>query len=714
VVHPGSAGSVDWKPDQALLDAVSIATLAVDRNGVVVAVNQYAAGHLGADEAALLGAPLTAILFADSEHGAAGEVLRQALGGTRWTGELPVRGRDDIVSPAALSFSPVIAGGEVVGALLHIEDGTTSRTRSRRLSERLARLARVTAELLFAEHVDAVTKIVINHMADAAGATVASLSMLVDDDTLVLVGLRGGLEGAAARWATYPVAADTPAGETVRTGRALVMTGRSEIRGRYPELESAAEGERSMVCLPLRIGTRVIGVVTMSFPGRRTFDSAEMEFFHLLADTCAQALDRMQAVETASLEAAKLQFLADASAELSGSLDYQATLRNIADLAVPQWADWCAISLAEDGVLHTLAVAHSDPDKVALAEEYQRRYPPDPESGGGAYQVLRTGRSELVSEIPDEMLTAAASEPEQLQMLRDLDFASALLVPLRLNDKVVGVLTWVSGPDRRRFGPADQVFAEELASRAAVAIENSQLHSELREVADRLQRVVMPPPLPEIEGWELAAHYQSAGHTDVGGDFYDIVALDEDRLALFVGDVMGRGVQAVTAMAQMRSAVRTLVGVEPEPQWVLRRLDTLFARYDLDQLVTMVYVVIDRRRDTVTIANAGHPAPVIIRSDGDVEQLGLQGDLLLGIGDSARSTVTVPFRVGDTLLTYTDGLIERHSEDIDAGQQRLLERSRSLAHGDLAGELRAVVADVRDPERDDDIAAVAMRRHQPG
>jgi PAS domain S-box-containing protein len=714
VVVPGSAGSADWRPDQALLDAVSIATFAIDRNGEVVAHNQHAASRLGAPAEQLLGKPFSTVLFADTELGAAGEVLRQVLAGTRWTGELPIRGRDDVVMPAAISMSPVLGDGDVIGALLLVEDGATSGSRSRRLADRLARLARVTAELLFAEDVDAVTKIVINHMADAAGATVASLSMLVDDDTLVLVGLRGGLEGAAARWATYPVAADTPAGETVRTGRPLVMSGRSEIRGRYPELESAAEGERSMVCLPLRIGTRVIGVVTMSFPGRRTFDGAEMEFFHLLADTCAQALDRMQALETASLEAAKLQFLADASAELSGNLDYQATLRNIADLAVPRWADWCAISLAEDGVLHTLAVAHTDPEKVALAEEYQRRYPPDPESGRGAYQVLRTGRSELTTEITDEMMTAAVSDPEQLQMLRDLDFASALLVPLRLKDKVVGVLTWVSGADRRRFGPADQVFAEELASRAAVAIENAQLHSELREVADRLQRVVLPPPLPEVDGWELAAHYQSAGHTDVGGDFYDIVALDEDRVALIVGDVMGRGVQAVTAMAQMRSAVRTLVGVEPEPQWVLRRLDTLFARYEFDQLVTMVYAVVDRRRNTVTIANAGHPAPMIIHPDGDAEPLGLQGDLLLGVGDSARSTVTVPFRVGDTLLTYTDGLIERHSEDIDAGQRRLLERSRSLAQGDLASELRAVVADVHDPDRDDDIAAVAMRRRQPG
>lgn len=714
MVGPVPGEAADWRPDQALLDAVSIATLGVDRAGRVVALNREAADHLGEGAEGVIGTGLVDHLFAPPDRGAAVEVLRQVLlGGVRWTGELPVRGRDGI-GPAALSMSPVKTGGDVVGALLLIEDVTSTPGRSRRLADRLARLARVTAELLFAEDVDAVTKIVINHMADAAGATVASLSMLVDDDTLVLVGLRGGREGAASRWATYAVSANTPAGETVRTARPLVLSGRDAIRYRYPGLESAAEGERTMVCMPLRVGARVIGVTTMSFPGRRTFDGAEMEFFHLLADTCAQALDRMQAVESAASEAAKLQFLADASAELSSSLDYQATLRSVAQLAVPRWADWCSIALVEDGALHTLAVAHVDPAKVAIAEDYQRRFPPDPEADQGAYQVLRTGRSELMPQITDEMLTAAVSNPEQLAILRELDFASALLVPLRVKEKVVGVMTWVSGEGDRRFGPSDLAFAEEVAGRAAVAIENAQLHSELREVADRLQRVVLPQPLPEIAGWELAARYESAGHTDVGGDFYDLLALDDDRVAVFVGDVMGRGVQAVTAMAQMRSAVRTLVGVEPEPQWVLRRLDTLFSRHELDQLVTMVYVIADRRHDSLTIANAGHPAPIVVRANGEVEQVGPQGDLLLGVGDSARSAVTVPFRVGDTLLAYTDGIIERRSEDIDAGQRRLLEQARRLARGTLADELRDVVADVRDPSRDDDIAAVAMRRLAAG
>jgi serine phosphatase RsbU (regulator of sigma subunit) len=700
---PGSA--VPWQADQALLDAISIATLAVGRDGKVVALNRAALERF--ETADVLGAQILD-LFGEGDRGAVDEVLQQALHGVGWAGELELRGRGDASSTAALTLSPVVVGDDTVGAVVLV-DHAAGDTGARRLADRLTRLARATAELVFAEHVDAVTKIVIDHMADAAGATVGSLSV-VDGDTLVLVGLRGGRDGAASRWATYPIAANTPAGETVRTGRVLVLNGRDEIRRRYPDLEAAAEGERSMVCLPLHIGARVIGVVTMSFPGRRLFDAAELEFFHLLADTCAQALERMRAVEAASSEAAKLQFLADASAQLASSLDYEATLRSIARLAVPRWADWCAISLARDGVLHTLAVAHNDPGKVALAEEYQHRFPPDPNSGRGAYQVLRTGQSELTSLSTDEMLTTAVSDPEQLRMLRELDFVSALLVPLRRGDKVAGVLTWVSGADRRRFGPADQVFAEEIASRAAIAIENAQLHSELREVADRLQRVVLPPPLPEVDGWELAAHYQPAGHTDVGGDFFDILALDDDRTAVFVGDVMGRGLQAVTAMAQIRSAVRTLVGVEPEPQWVRRLHDALFAHYEFEQLVTMVYVVADRRRDTVTVANAGHPAPLIVRANGDVEQLGLQGDLLLGAGDSARSTVTVPFRVGDALLSYTDGLIERRDEDIDVGQRRLLERSRHLATGELSAELRAVVADVHDPDRDDDIAAVAMRR----
>ncbi|HEX5561346.1 MAG TPA: GAF domain-containing protein, partial [Nocardioidaceae bacterium] len=178
----------------------------------------------------------------------------------------------------------------------------------------------------------------IEHAAAATGATVASLSLLVDDQTLLLKGLSGGTEGTASRWATYPLASNTPAAEVVRTATPLFMTSREEIHGRYPDLERAAEGERSMVALPLRAGARALGSVTLSFPGRRHFDAAEVEFLSILADTCAMSIARLQALADADDQATKLKFLADASAELASSLDYQATLTKVARLAVPDFA----------------------------------------------------------------------------------------------------------------------------------------------------------------------------------------------------------------------------------------------------------------------------------------------------------------------------------------------------------------------------------------
>jgi GAF domain-containing protein len=689
-----------------ILHALPGAGLVVDAERRVVAANDAAQAMFGRIHGELVGS-LLGDQFADSVRGAVDEILGQVLGGRDWHGDLPLdEGLADASRHAGVSVSAIRVGEDLGGALVLAEPISSP---DHRVADQLSRLARVSSELLFAENLDSVTNVVIEHIADAAGATVASLSLMLDDDTLMLAGLRGGREGASTRWATYSVADLTPAGDAVRSGRTLVLSGRAEIKQRYPHLESAAEGERSMICLPLKIADRPLGVATLTFPGKRAFDAAELEFFHLLADICAQAVDRMQALAEVAEQTTKLQFLADASVELASSLDYESTLANVARLAVPQFADWCSIALAQDGALRTLAVAHVDPEKVQLAQDYQARYPSDPESGTGPYEVLRTGRSEL-TEITDEMLEAAVRDPEQLAILRALNFRSALLVPLKVKDRVAGVITWVTGEIGRHFGQDDVAFGEDLARRAAVAIDNSQLHTELREVAVRLQRAVLPAGLPVLDGWEMAASYLPAGRSDAGGDFYDVLPLADGRLAFFVGDVMGRGVHAAAAMAQMRSAVRTLIAVDERPKVVLSRLDMLFQRFEMDQLVTMVYGFFDPSSDELTLVNAGHPRPVLIRADGTIEDVETGDDLLLGAGPGQRVQVTLPFGPGDLLLAFTDGLIERRDEDIDAGQQRLLEACLILSTGDLSEQLDGLIDAVRDKTSDDDVASLAIRR----
>ena len=695
--------------DVRLLDGLRLAAVLLDPERRVLHANRTALEFFGTTPQKLLGRSAVEALFEPGEQGPAEEVLAKVLSGSRWEGELPVAGRDDRAGRTHLSITALHREGHVDGALLLAEDAGSSRARAQRLAERLTRLASVTAELLTADDVPAVTQIVIEHITDAAGATVASLSVPVDDATLRLVGLRGGREGAAHRWETYPMAG-TPAGDSVLTRRPLVLSGRDEILRRYPDMETASDGERSVVCLPLIVADRVLGVATMSFPGRRTFDGAEMEFFRVMSDTCAQAIDRVHAMAEASDQATKLTFLARATDELASSLDYERTLRNVARLAVPWFADWCSIALGIDGQLRTLAVEHVDPAKVALAQEFERRFPQDPEAAGGSYQVFRTGESVLTPEITDEMIDAAVPNEEQRRLIRELNLYSAMSVPLKVGDRVLGVVTWVAGEQGRRFGPRDLTFGEDLARRAAVAIDNSQLHTELREMAVRLQRAILPAALPRVDGWEIAAHYSPAGHLDAGGDFYDVIRLENGRIALFVGDVMGRGVHAAAAMAQMRSAVRAFVAVDPSPGTVLTRLDRLFAQYDIDQLVTMMYAVADPARDEIVIANAGHPAPVVLRAGGSQSVLEVPGSLLLGAGGERRTPRTFPFGPGDLVLAFTDGLIERRNEDIDVGQRRLEEACGRLRSGMLRDHLLGLIDDVRDPFRDDDVAVLAVRR----
>ncbi|HEX8970143.1 GAF domain-containing SpoIIE family protein phosphatase [Oryzihumus sp.] len=581
---------------------------------------------------------------------------------------------------------------------------------ARHLGDRLTRLARVTAELATADTVDAVTKIVITHSADAVGATMASLTLLDGPATLRLVGLRGGDEGEAEQWASFPLDSRTPVSDVVRTGRRLVLSGAAEIAERYPESD---RGERSIVCLPLRVSTRTIGAIGLSFPAARFVDSAELEFFEILADTCAQALERVGAQEEAAKQTAKLVFLADAATELSSSLDYQTTLARVARLAVPTFADWCAIDLVEDGRLNRLAVEHVDPAKVQLAIDLEQRYPADPDAPSGAWNVMRTGRSELVREVTDEMLVAAAIDDEHLRIARELRLRSGLTVPLVARGRVLGVITWVSAESDRLYGPDDLALAEDLAKRAAIAIDNAELHSQTLAAADQLQHAVLPESLPAVPGWELASYYGPSGRTEVGGDFYDAIPLSDGRLVLFVGDVMGRGVGAAAAMAQMRAAVRAYAALDPAPATVTSRLDLMFAQYPTEQLVTLVYMVADPTRGELVVANAGHPPPVLLRRDGRSEPLPLASGPPLGIAEQPRQELTVPLERGDTLVAFTDGLIERRDEDIDRGQQRMDEAMTRLTGTDLSVALHELVAELRDASRDDDVAALAVRRGEP-
>ncbi|MCB8955972.1 MAG: SpoIIE family protein phosphatase [Nocardioides sp.] len=696
---------MSWQPSVTLLDELLVAAVVADADGEIGYANA-AARQLFGEVPTLVGSSLRDRLFAEADRGAAAEVTERVLSGAAWSGELFLVCAGDQPRELATSWSPAYADTRVTGTVLLAEDTRHARILTRRLN----RLTSVSTDLLGAETVADVATVVTDQMTDAAGATVGSISLVVDDDHLALVGIRGGLDGVAARWSSYSRHGGTPAADALSSGRPLVLVGRDDIAARYPDLERAASGERSMVCLPLVVGDRALGVVTMSFPGRRRFDAPELLFLTLLADMTAQAIDRIQAQAEATDREAKLTFLAEVSAQLSGQLDYEKTLAAVAEAAVPWFADWCAIAVADDDRLRTIAVAHADPASRPLVEDLEHRYPPAEDAVAGPYQVLRTGRSVLVPDITDEMLAFRATDEEHLDLLRRVAPRSMLICPLTTGDRVLGVIMWIAGEGSRRFVADDRSFGEDLARRAAVAIDNAELHSELRDVALRLQHAVLPERLPDLAGWETAVVYQPSGRTDAGGDFYDVVDLGEGRVAVFVGDVMGRGVHAASVMAQMRSAIRTLIALDPDPTAVMTGLDLVFERLGLEHLVTIAYAVGDRPAGELRLISAGHPAPLVLRTGGSVEVVEPDETMLLGAGGGTRNVVTVAFGPGDTALLFTDGLVERRGEDADVGTARLVAASRQLSGGPLPEFVRAVVDEVRDPTRDDDVAALAIRR----
>lgn len=439
--------------------------------------------------------------------------------------------------------------------------------------------------------------------------------------------------------------------------------------------------------------------------------TSQWEFLQIFSATCAQALDRVRAAARADRDSTRLRFLVQASAELSRSLDFRATLTRVAELAVPTLADWCAVQIVEDGVLRSLAVTHKDPDMVAMARELETRYPADPDAATGAANVARTGVSELYAEITDEMLVAGTRDEEHLRLARALGLHSALVVPLTARGRVLGVLTLLSSESRVSYTSDDVSFAEQVAARAAIAIDNAQLYSETRDVALELQRAVLPAPWQPRDGWQVAPLYQPSGRTQVGGDFYDALLLPDGRLLAVIGDVMGRGVQAAAAMAQMRAAVRGYVAIEPDPATVMSRLDCMFALYGMSELVTIVMALISPDAGTVTFCNAGHLPPVVLERDKAPRFAeGPRRLPPLGAGGADRKAVTCPFPAGSTLLLYTDGIVERRDEDIDAGLDRLLRAATPLPADDLGSWLQDLVAAAGDERGDDDVTALAVRR----
>ena len=712
----GSTGTDGWSPDITLLEAITSAVIATDLSGRILYWNSAAERLYGYSSDTMAGADVSQLLVSPEDQDVSAEIMATVRAGGTWSGEFHVRCADGSQRPVRITDSPIYRDGELVGIIGVADDVSemrAARSDANLLATRLSRLARVTAELGAAETVEQVTDIVVAQAADAVQADVASL-VLLEGEELRMIGVRGVPAEVKDRWSTFPADSRVPVAQAATTGRRVVVVGGETMREQYPDLPTRMHAEECLVALPLVVADRRLGAIGLMFASQRPLDEQELEFLGTMADSCAHALARLQAMETARLTAAKLSFLASASEELASSLDYEQTLAAVARLAVPVLADWCAVQVLQDGRLRTLAATHVDPAKVAAALALQERYPVDMSATSGAPNVARTGVSELLADIPDELLVAGATDEEHLRAIRELGLRSALVVPLITNGRILGTITLIYAESGRRYTEDDLSFAEDLARRAAMAIDNSELHTQTHEAAVRLQRAVLPDELPKIPGWEVAAHYSPADRTEVGGDFYDCMALPDGRLALVVGDVIGRGVQAASQMAAVRSALRAFISLNPDPGVVVGNLDRMFAAFEMSQFVTLLYVVVDVEHDELAMINAGHLPPFLLAPDGSATLLPVPASLPLGVGPDDRTATVLPMGRGCCIALFTDGLVERRGEDIDIGISRLGAQLQRTPGQPLEGALDDLVAALHDNDRQDDVTLLLARRSLTG
>jgi PAS domain S-box-containing protein len=406
------------------------------------------------------------------------------------------------------------------------------------------------------------------------------------------------------------------------------------------------------------------------------------------------------------------RFMAKASETLMTSLDYEQTLRNVAWLAVPEIADWCAVELIdESGARQQLVVAHRDATKLELAREL-RRYEPeqlDPDRGVG--QVLRTGESLLSQHIPDEALVQAAVDEEHLALLRSVGLRSAVLVPLKARGRTFGVMTLVNAESMRRFDEDDREFAEQVAARAAIAVDNARLATARRETAGTLQKSLLPDLVPGIDGWSVATLYRAARdaeEVEVGGDFYDFY--ESDGWLVLLGDVTGKGVEAAALTSLVRHGARFLSRYERNPSRILAGLNAALGEQPGLLLCTALCVRLHASR--AIIASAGHPSALVVRDDGRVREIGAAGPIL-GAWTGARwNDYSVPIARDETLFLYTDGVLDARGAQQRFGLRRLkrlLCEHAGLPPERLLSELEAALDDFQVGTQADDTAALALR-----
>ncbi|MCX5010222.1 SpoIIE family protein phosphatase [Streptomyces sp. NBC_00555] len=470
-------------------------------------------------------------------------------------------------------------------------------------------------------------------------------------------------------------------------GRRMTEVMLTSDGGEYERtLRAVAAGGRPVV-------GALVGLRTPGRPDRDQVRSVSLFALSQAGDTrpgvgglLVDVTDREHAILEATAARRRLALLDRAGARIGTTLDLHVTARELIDTVVPEFCDGAVVELVERApddpevfdpelplVTRRIASGTILPppaDELVSGLEHIT-YPP----GSSIHATLSTGRPVCVP-VNEEFATRTVIHQERARLLLASGLADILIAPLIARGTVQGITMFGRAANRPAFSEEDLGLAGELASRAALCLDNARLYDRVREIALTLQRALLPSATGAGPYVRVAHRYLPAGHvTEVGGDWYDVISLPGDRVALVVGDVMGHGVKAAAAMGRLRITAKALARHHADPGELLAELDAC-AREAGIELATCLYLVYDPATGRARMANAGHPPLLVRLPDGTVDTVAQAPGVPLGVGGFPYQTTELDLPEGATLALYTDGLIETRGRDIEAGMEALRDQLR--------------------------------------
>ncbi|MFB6644165.1 SpoIIE family protein phosphatase [Streptomyces chartreusis] len=654
-------------------DLLPLALWVVDGDGRLVQWSLAAQDLLGHTPEQMVGQDAKRVLVPEKNHELADRLARSVRTGAAVVARLPVRHRDGTLVDMELWHCP-FADSRGRPGLLAIAAETSAVERMR---DALAAL-----EGLFAQ-------------------SPIGLAMLGPDLRFLRV------NEALARMDRVPVAehigrrvteiaAGTEALESVM--RRVLDRGEAVVDYRYTSASADPKRQRTWSCsyAPLLGGAgQRVGVIAS------LIDVTQEQRAHLEAERARR----------------RLALLAEAGTQMGSTLDLTQTAQEVVRVLVPRLADSADVQLLEEAVApdETAASAHGVVRRAA-ASFMDPAAPADHLAVGRTLQIPRGSVYEqVISEGRPMNLYLSDIGPlipgpgaDRLREYLRARVRAARLIPMVARGTVLGAVVVTRTWDREPFDDQDTLLIDELVARAALYIDNARMYSRERDAALTLQRSLMNPSLPAVGGLELTARYLPAGDHEVGGDWFDAIALPDGRTALVIGDVMGHGIHAAAVMGQLRTSVRTLARRDTPPDQVLRSLDATVADLGDNEMATCLYAVHDPADGSCVIARAGHPPPVVADALGAVAFLDGPAGPPLGVGGQDGEMQEVVLAPHSLLVIYTDGLIEARGTDLDQGMLRLARELRHPEHpldrvcDDLLAHLMPEVAD-------DDVAVLLAR-----